>query len=163
MIDFIQPQEQDIRQQQEGQPQQEPHRENLWEQKDYLEFVKHYAEDDVIPEDVKKSKWGVFGKALTYTFLDDKDLPTIDMFSTILRIDTLITQPAHRITFDEVQKLDQTQLYMYLTAKRAIGTEREKLNERTLQNTQIAQNISTNTQRQHKPQGGFFSRIKAAF
>src|SRR3990167_9273633 len=134
-----------INEQPEEEKTQELPKQTIWDTKEYLEFVKHYAEDDNIPKAIRTSKWGIFGKALTYTFLDERDLPMIDIFSNILRIDALIAQPAHKVTFGEVHILDQSQFYLFLTAKRAIGTNREKMNERTLQNTQIAQTIATQT------------------
>lgn len=135
----------------------------IWNTKEHLEFVKHYSEDEIIPAEFKKSKWAIFGKALTYTFLEEKDLPMIDIFSTIMRIDSLVTQPSHKVTFGEVHSLDQSQFYIFLTAKRAIGTTRDKLNERTLQNTQIAQSISTQTAMMKKAGGGLFSGLKKLF
>src|SRR3990167_10047041 len=141
MLDFIHP-----AQNSEAVPEShETQKKSIWDNKEYLGFVKHYAEDDNIPQEVKNSKWSIFGKALTYTFLEERDLPMIDIFSNILRIDALIAQPAHKVTFGEVHILDQSQFYLFLTAKRAIGTNREKMNERTLQNTQIAQTIATQT------------------
>jgi len=148
----------------EEEQRQEMPRQNIWDTKDYLELVKHYAEDETIPDEIKKSKWGIFGKSLIYTFLEEKDLLMIDYFSNILRIDALMGKPAYKITFEEIHALDQAQFYMYLTAKRAIGSNREKMNERTLQNTQIAQSIATQTANMRKPSGGgFFSRLKGAF
>lgn len=144
-------------------PRQEMPRQSIWDTKEYLEFVKHYSQDEHIPEEIKKSKWGIFGKALIYTFLEEKDLYVVDLFSNILRIDALITQPAHKITFNEVHGLDQSQFYMYLSAKRAIGSNREKMNERTLQNTQIAQSIATQTAIARKSGGGLLSRFRNAF
>lgn len=137
--------------------------EAIWDTKEYLDVLKHYGDDDNIPKEVKKSKWAIFGRALTYTFLEEKDLPMIDIFSNILRIDSLITQPPHRITFGEVEQLDQTQAYFFFTAKRAIGTTRDKMNERTLQNTQIGQSIATQTGGgQQRSGGGFFSKVRGA-
>lgn len=135
-------------------------RQSIWDQKEYLEFVKHYSEDETIPSTIKNSKWGIFGKALQYTFLEEGDIGLIDIFNNILRIDALMVKPAHMITFEEVHALDQTQLYFWLTAKRAIGTNREKMNERTLQNTQISQAISTQVMNQQRKRGGFFSKLR---
>ena len=159
MFDFVDNNQQLPQQQQQQVANQAP---SIWDTKEYLEFVKHYSEDDIIPKSVKESKWGIFGKALTYNFLEEKDLGIIDMFSNILRIDSLVVQPAHKITFEEVHALDQSQFYMYLTAKRAIGTNREKMNERTLQNTQIAQTIASQIGVVKKAGGGFFSRLRGA-
>lgn len=114
-------------------------------EKQHLEVLKHYTEDEHIPKDIKTSRWGIFGKGLQLTFLEEKDLPMIDMFNNILRINALTNKPAHKLTFEETNGLDQTQLYFYLQAKRAIGTNQGKVNERTLQVTQIGQQISTNT------------------
>ena len=89
---------------------------NLLLQKEYLDVLKHYTEDDTIPEVVKTSKWAIFGKGLQLTFLEEKDLPIVDMFNQVLRIDALTAQPSHRLTFENTHQLDQTQLYFYLQA-----------------------------------------------
>ncbi|MCH8003901.1 MAG: hypothetical protein IH934_04705 [Nanoarchaeota archaeon] len=118
---------------------------NLLLQKEHLDVLKHYSSDETIPEDIRNSKWSIFGKGLQLTFLEESDLPIIDMFNNILRIDSLMGQPAHKLTFEQSHQLDQTQLYMYLQAKRSIGTNQGKVNERTLQVTQIGQSISQST------------------
>lgn len=130
-------------------------------QKEFLEVLKHYAEDGSIPPHVKNSKWAIFGKGLSLTFLEEKDLPIIDMFNQILRIDVLMNQPAHLLTFEETHQLDQTQLYFYLQAKRAIGTTQGKVNERTLQVTQIGQSISTQTTNSPSaPRRGILQKVR---
>ena len=134
---------------------------DLAKQKEFLDVLKHYAEDETIPKEVKDSKWSIFGKGLSLTFLEEKDLPMIDMFNNILRIDTLMNQPAHKLTFEESHQLDQTQLYFYLQAKRAIGTSQGKVNERTLQVTQIGQQISTQTMNtQQQQRRGILSKVR---
>lgn len=156
MLEFIRARETEN----DVEPLPEQQQKSIWDQKEYLEFVKHYSEDETIPKKVKQSKWGQFGKALQYTFLETSDIPLTDDFNNILRIDALMVKPPHLITFDDVHDLDQTQLYFWLTAKRAIGTNREKMNERTLQNTQISQAINTQVMNQQKRQGGFMSRLR---
>lgn len=144
------------------QPQQK--QQSIWDTKEYLEFVKHYSEDETIPTQIKGTRWGIFGKALIYTFLDDKDLIMVDYYSKILRCDSLMEQPPHKISWVESGNLDQQEFYMYLSAKRAIGTNREKMNERTLQNTQIMQSIAAQTTGiKRQSGGGFFSRLKNVF
>ena len=134
---------------------------DMAKQKEYLDVLKHYAEDESIPDNVKSSKWAIFGKGLSLTFLEEKDLPIIDMFNQILRIDVLMNQPAHMLTFEQTHQLDQTQLYFYLQAKRAIGTNQGKVNERTLQVTQIGQQISTSTMNgPQTPRRGIMSKIR---
>ena len=134
---------------------------NLAMQKEYLEVLKHYTEDDAIPDEVKKSRWAIFGKNLALTFLEEKDMPVIDMFTNILRIDALMNQPAHTLTFEQSHRLDQEQLYLYTQAKRAIGTHQGKVNERTLQVTQIGQQISTQTISGQQKSGSMFAKLRA--
>ena len=136
---------------------------NLFNQKEYLDVIKHYTDDETIPEEVKKSKWAIFGRGLSLTFLDEKDLPIIDMFNQVLRIDALTNQPPHKMTFEETHQLDQTQLFFYLQAKRAIGTGRGKMNERTLQVTQIGQSISTSTQQVQQQPRSILSKVRGLF
>lgn len=159
MLEFIRARQ--TREDAEEYPQDQPPPQSVWNNKELLEFVKHYSEDETIPPEVKNSVWGIYGKALQYTFLEEGDLSLIDDFNNILRIDALISKPSHLVTFSQVSVLDQTQLYFWLTAKRAIGTNREKMNERTLQNTQISQAISTQVMNRQKSPGGFLSRLRS--
>lgn len=143
-----------------GDPYMQMQAHNLALQKEYLDVLKHYTEDDKIPKDVTSSKWAIFGKALQLTFLEEKDLPIIDMFNQVLRIDALMNQPAHKLTFEESHQLDQTQLYFYLQAKRAIGTNHGKINERTLQVTQIGQTISHQTMSTQAPKANMLGKLR---
>ncbi|KKK68797.1 hypothetical protein LCGC14_2940470, partial [marine sediment metagenome] len=136
---------------------------NLLTQKDFLEVLKHYSEDDIIPKNVTTSKWSIFGKGLSLTFLEERDLPYIDMFNNVLRIDTLMSQPSHMLTFQHSQEMDQTQLYFFIQAKRAIGTNQGKINERTLQVTQIAQSINTQAVSGQQRQGNMMAKLRAIF
>ena len=134
----------------------------MWEERDYLGFVKHYSEDDVIPDDLKKKSWAVFSKSLIYTFLENEDMPMVDIYNTLIRLDSQISRPAHLMNFKEMSGHDQVSLYLFTSAKRAIGTNREKMNERTLQNTQIGQSISTQNSIS-PPQGGIRGFLKKIF
>ena len=136
---------------------------NFLNQKDFLEVLKHYAEDDTIPKETKTDKWSIFGKGLSLTFLEEKDLIMVDLFSNILRMDTLMGTPAHKLTFEHSHQMDQTQLYFFLQAKRAIGTNQGKVNERTLQVTQIAQNISAQTVSGPQKQGNMMAKLRSMF
>jgi len=136
---------------------------NLALQKEFLDVLKHYTEDDTIPAKTKASEWAIFGKGLQLTFMEEKDLPIIDMFNNVLRIDALMNQPAHQLTFEESHQLDQIQLYFYLQAKRAIGTNQSKINERTLQVTQIGQTINTQTLNTQQRQRNILSKLRGMF
>ncbi len=136
---------------------------NLLTQKEFLDVLKHYAEDDTIPDDVKTSKWSIFGKGLSLTFLEETDLPIIDIFNNVLRIDSLMSIPPHKLTFEHSQQMDQTQLYFFLQAKRAIGTNQGKVNERTLQVTQIAQSINTQAVSGQQKSGNMMAKLRSMF
>jgi len=62
-----------------------------------------------------------------------------------------MSKPPHLLTFKEVAELDKMVLHTFFKAKRAIGSNRNKMNERTLQNTQISQSIGTQTLNQGSP------------
>ena len=136
---------------------------NLFNQKDFLEVLKHYTEDDMIPKEVTESKWSIFGKGLQLTFLEEKDLPIIDLFNNVLRMDTLMSQPAHKLTFEHSHQMDQTQLYFFIQAKRAIGTNQGKINERTLQVTQIAQSINTQAVSGQQKSSNMMAKLRSIF
>src|SRR3990167_4325568 len=80
-----------------------PQNNSVWDQKEYLEFVKHYSDDETIPKEIKESNWGIYGKALTYTFLDKEDIPLIDIFSNLLRLDALIDRKSTRLNSNHNQ------------------------------------------------------------
>ena len=84
----------------------------------------------------------------------------IDIFNNVLRIDALMSQPAHQLTFEQSHQLDQIQLYFFLQAKRAIGTTQHKVNERTLQVTQIGQTISTQTMNTPSKSGNMMAKLR---
>ena len=153
-MEFITQQPQQAPQVQMGKP--------MWEERDYLEFVKHYSEDETIPPDLKTSSWAVFSKSLIYTFLEPEDMPMVDIYNTLIRLDSQISRPAHLMNFKEMNAHDQVSLYLFTAAKRAIGTNREKMNERTLQNTQIGQSISTQSM-MGQQQGGIRGFLKKMF
>lgn len=135
----------------------------LMDAKAHLGMLEHYGIDETIPKEVRESKWAIFSKSLTYTFLDEKDLPMIDIHSQILKVNTLTSMPPHLLTYAKVDEINQMETYMYFTAKRAMGTNINKQNERTLQVTQIGQSISTQA---NAPQGkpmsvsGFMSKVR---
>ena len=136
---------------------------NLLTQKDFLEVLKHYTEDEMIPKEVTESKWAIFGKGLQLTFLEEKDLIMIDLFNNVLRMDTLMSVPAHKLTFEHSHQMDQTQLYFFIQAKRAIGTNQGKINERTLQVTQIAQSINTQAVSGQQKSSNMMAKLRSIF
>ena len=132
---------------------------NIWDEKQHLDIIKHYSQDELNPEALQKRQWSIFGKSFINTFLEEQDLMILDIDFRILKTQELMSKPAHLITFQEVSELNKMALYMYLTAKRAIGFKNNKMNERILQNTQISQAIGTQTQTMNMPRKKIFGLI----
>ena len=128
----------------------------IWEEKNHLDIVQHYSEDKLVPKDIRERQWSVFGKAFINTFLEEDDLSLININFEILKINELMGSPPHLLTFQQIDKMG---LHMFLTAKRAIGAKQGKINERTLQNTQISQSIGTQTMNQNTTRQKFLGLI----
>jgi len=139
---------------------------NMWNNKeDVLQMLKHYSENDGIPAELKKSNWALLdNKNLLYSFLNENDIIMIDLIGNINRIDQLMKRPAHKITFQNTHDLDQIQINTYFSAKRAIGTRQQLMNERTLENTQILQRLSASQSDISLPKrGGIKAKLGRAF
>lgn len=117
---------------------------NIWEEKQHLDILKHYSEDSLIPKELSSRQWSIFGKGFINTFLEEKDMPMIDINLQLLRIGELSSKPAHLLTQKVVNDLSKMDHYAFIAAKRAIGAKQGTMNERILQNTQISQSISNN-------------------
>ena len=132
---------------------------SIWDEKQHLDIIKHYSEEENIPEELEKRQWAIFNKNFTNTFLEENDLPMISINLEILKINELMSKPAHLQTFKEINELDKMTLHTYFKTKRAIGTNKNKINERTLQNTQISQAIGTQTVNQGEQKKKIFGLI----
>lgn len=118
---------------------------NIWNNKEILDMLKHYTDDTNIDSELRKDNWAVFSKAFLYSFLESNDMIMVELQNNLLRLDYLMRNPMHRLTFEKINELDQIQVHSFFTAKRAIGTKQQVTNERTLQNTQIVQRLSTSS------------------
>jgi hypothetical protein len=137
----------------------------MMDDKQYLDVIKHYVDaSDNIPEDLRQNNWSMFDKNFVYSFMEEKESVMVDIFSTILRCDTQMSMPSHKLTFKMLQDLDNMMINSYFIYKRAKGTTANVKNERSLQVTQIAQSISTVAGMQNKKtMPGMFQRIKSLF
>ena len=124
---------------------------NIWDEKQHLDIIRHYSEEELAPLELKQRQWSVFGKSFVNTFLEENDMPMISINFEILKINELMSKPPHLLTFQQVAEIDKMGLHMYLTARRAVGFKQGKMNERVLQNTQISQSIGTQTMTQNSP------------
>ena len=129
----------------------EPVDKNIWEDKQHLDIIRHYSTDELVPKDLEKRQWSVFGKSFVNTFLEENDMPMININFEILKINELMSKPPHLLTFQQVAEIYKMGLHMFLTARRAIGAKQGKMNERILQNTQISQSIGSQNITQKMP------------
>ena len=132
---------------------------SIWDEKQHLDIVRHYSDEENIPPELEKRQWSIFNKNFTNTFLEELDLTMIGINLEHLKIKELMSKPACLLTFKEINELDKMVFHAFLKAKRAIGTNKGKMNERTLQNTQISQSIGTQTINQSQPRKKIFGLI----
>jgi len=115
-----------------------------WDDKQHLDVLKHYSEEEIIPKEIRDKEWQFFTRAVTNTFLEKEDLGILEDYYQIIKADTLSSIPSSEITFEDISNLDKLMFHTFISGKRAIGIEKTKINERVLQNMQIMQSISTN-------------------
>jgi hypothetical protein len=109
-----------------------------WSNKEHMDILKHYTDTrDDVPDGLRRRKWGLFSKVLPLSFLQNSDLFTIDLFSSLSRLNSLMGKPSHRISFDDIDDLDQVDFFVFLNAKRAVGNPNPIYNERGMQATQM--------------------------
>ena len=115
---------------------------NIWDNKDHLEVIKHYTDEEGIPQEIREKNWAIFSKAASLTFLDETDLPMVEMETQISKLSQMISTPPYLLTFGEMENLDQVSVHARNVAKRAVGMKRDRTNERMAQVTQVVQSIS---------------------
>jgi hypothetical protein len=124
---------------------------NIWEDKQHLDIIKHYIEEPNIPQKIKEREWSITSRSMINNFFEEKDLPLLDCFLQIFKIEEMISKPAHLLTQAGVNEISKIEHYGYLAAKRSIGFKGDRVNERSLQNTQIHQSIgNSNTMQKRK-------------
>lgn len=140
MLDYTEAEDED-----QDQNTEEEKKHNAWDEKQHLDVLEHYSGEDIIPKKLKKAEWQFFTKAATNTFLEKEDLMVIDAHFQIFKARNLQSRPSFDISNADIEDLDRIQYHMFINIKRAIGIDKNKINERVLQNMQILQSISTPT------------------
>jgi len=147
---------------------------NLFEAEDMTKLIKIYLEDDV-PENLKTSSpivkqfWAILGKSVKLTFLDQEDVMDFEFLFNQARYTLLMSMPSYKVTFDDLQQLDQIKLHYYASLKRAVGTNKQKLNERIILGSTINQSISSSQDSSTssvgigRQSGSFFNKLSKFF
>lgn len=123
-----------------------------------LDILQYYTEEEAVPEPMRMEMWALALRGLSNGFLKDHDMMMVDSFYHLFRVNYMERLPTHRITPAHLRDIDQAYMTMLVAAKRAIGVNGDVINERTMQNTQVMQNISQASQKMTKAPG-FLGRI----
>lgn len=125
---------------------------SLYRDPNFLEIVQFYTEPgNDIPINLKKENWAIFHKSLPLTFLENKeDGIIIASDATIAKIDELINTPPYLHNWHKSKEINQMKLFFWTNARRAQGAKKDIMNERTLQETQIAQVITSRKEEEKK-------------
>lgn len=140
---------------------------SLWGSTDFVKVIQEYTQDKQIPldkvEDLQKF-WAIFGKDLKLTFIDtDQEIEYFNNLFESAKLSYLMSEPAFKFDFDKYQMLDQLRLNFNAVVRRSKGTDKNKMNERTLQASQGSFSLNTN-QGQSQAQGrGLLNWIRRKF
>lgn len=139
--------------------------EDLFKPQDMVKLIKFYTEEN-LPKSLDNTKfkdkfWSVLGKSPILTFLDAEDEDFYDSTLRIAKLQFLMMYPAYKYSFDDQMELNQIRMYFKSAIKRAIGFDKNKINERTMEATSINQIVRSNTEGfsgMGKP--GFLGKLK---
>ena len=138
--------------------------EDLFSQQDMVKLIRFYTEKDV-PDNLAKKEpyktfWAILGKAPILTFLKDEDEETYDSLFRLSKLKFLLSKPSYTYTFESQDAINQLRIYFKSAVKRAIGADKNRINERTMEQTQINQIMRTNLEGFNAPQkSGFLGKI----
>lgn len=116
---------------------------DLMRNNDMLKVIKEYLEDDSIPKDKSKKFWGIHTKFVPISFFLKEDLEEIGLSAENMELIEIMSKPPEDFTWEEMQDNEQRRFFLKTQVRRSIGSPKIIHNERTMQNTQIGQMIST--------------------
>jgi hypothetical protein len=129
---------------------------------DQVKLVQEYLEDNKIPREDKivKEFWGILSKfqSLSFNEPEDNEVLIHDFEAEILNF--LSSIPEDEYTFQVRQIIGNIRMIFLANLRRSVGTKTNKVNERTLQNTQIRQTFGVQVQHRRGESGNFFGRVR---
>lgn len=106
------------------------------------------------------SVWSLITKSAKITFLEKNELPIFESHLESMLCSNLMSYPPCMINDDVCQLADQARMISRLNLRRSSGTENiNKLNERTVQATQIRQSLSSSGGMSSGTRPGFLKRM----
>jgi hypothetical protein len=135
----------------------------MFKKDDMLRIIQEYLNDVNIPDASKKRFYGLNSKFLPITFFDKEDVEDMIIMQENAELIEIMRQPPQAYTFDMMQSFEQDKILLKIQIKRAIGSSNNRSNERILQNTQISQLISSQTDNRPGAAGGIKGMINKVF
>ena len=126
-----------------------------------MKMIKELINDEIVEERLKDFPlWSIGTKSLKLTFLDYRDKYVLENLFEAEVCKMLRTTPKFMHTPQLYSSLGQARMVMLLNTKRSVGTtNRNLINERTANVTQIKQVISSSARPQTGGSGGKLRRI----
>lgn len=133
----------------------------MYPQNNSKEIIQEYTNDVSAPKNIKQRFWSLQSKHLVLCFLDNEDRhELIDNHDATKYLD-IMRDPEDDYDFDRIENYKQTDAVFNAITFRAKVKPNGGINERMAQNTQINQNISTQTLKQGTIGGtGFLNSVK---
>lgn len=122
----------------------------------YKEVIQEYTKEDNVISEVKDKFWGMNSKSLVLGFNNKDDALDYQDLQEMSRIWDIMKDPEEYFTWDRGQDYHQITFLLKARVNRSILQPNGGINERIAQNTQINQNISTNTVKQGQLGGSGF-------
>ena len=142
--------------------------EELFSNNEASKLIETYLRED-FPKPIKEHPafmqfWAVLGKSLKLSFLTETDVLDLESMYDEAMYNYIMSKPAYEYDFIDEQILDQNRFHLLVNMRRAVGTSKHVINERTMLTTQIRQQIRSNTENfmGGSGGGGFFSKLRGA-
>lgn len=130
--------------QQRNREQSESFLQQIMNRGEMLKVIQEYLDDFNIPDDMKRTFWGINSKFLSITFLKPDDEEDLRLLMENSKLTDIMSQPPEDFTWKSRQDYNQLAFLFAVQSRRSMGTRQGVVNERTLQNTQIGHMITTN-------------------
>jgi hypothetical protein len=114
--------------------------------------------------DLLEDFFAIINRNLKLSFFDDVDLFTLESLFEDAIITLKMSKPNYAFTFEQLQVINQLKMTLRSSLKRSVGMKNDKMNERSLQSSQIHEIRRSNTESINAGRNnGFGSKISNYF
>lgn len=132
-------------------------------------FIESILKED-IPASKKKDKreliddfFSTINRNLKLSFFDETDVFIIESLFRDAIINLKMSRPSYEYDFDDMQLINQLKTTLRASLKRSVGMSTNKMNERSLQSSQIHEIRRSNSEELKTGNRGFTGSIKNMF